>query len=232
MKMVSKNSGKSNNLLFYFALSLLVISAAVFLVNVSKFVNVTGKATGGDVNLTIEAVVNINFTTANITWGLGSVTPGETVASLDTAAGSVTNGNWTANSAGLILENIGNQNVSLELKSGKSATNFIGGSNGSEYTDGDYRINVSNTGTGSEAGSCQNETKTAQGSTDPGSTMAGGYNLSHYFNINQSNIKVCDVFFFNDAKDTIRIDINVNVSSASNITGTVEDTITATATGL
>ena len=220
--MVGKN--KDSNFLFYFSVVLLVVAVGVFFLNVSRYTNVTGNVVG-TANLTIESRTSINFSTANLTWGRGSVTPGQTVATLSSSGGVVTNGNWTVNSAGLILENIGNQNVSLEVLFGKSASAFIGGSAGTVLTDGDYRYNVSD----NEIGSCLNNTKGIAGTV-----MSSGYNKSVFFYVNNTSpgTKVCDLFQFGNNNDTIRIDIYLNISSTSSVTGSVEDTITATATAL
>src|SRR3989344_5384979 len=98
-----------NRNLFYFALILLVVSLIVFFININKVIEVTGHATG-TANLTIEQKAEINFTTNSINWASGSVTVGQSKAIL-VSNNTVTNGNWTANSAGLVLENIGNENA-------------------------------------------------------------------------------------------------------------------------
>ena len=75
------------------------------------------------INLTVESSLAINFTTDIINWGSGRVTGGNTNATLNTAAGAsnVTNGNWTGNTAGLVVTNIGNSITNLSIKAGKNA---------------------------------------------------------------------------------------------------------------
>ncbi len=209
--MVAKNKNKqANKLLFYFAIALLVVSLFIFFVNVNKFFKITGKATGtGTANLTIESITNINFTTANINWGSGSVTAGQANATLDTSAGAnnVTRGNWTGNTAGLIIENIGNVNVTLLIKSGVNASTLLGG------TSPLYQFNFTN----AEVGSC----------TFNVSTNATGT----FYDASTTDRQVCNNFDIAQTNDTLRIDVRLAIPSNSK-TGAIGDIITATATGI
>ncbi len=212
--MAARNKTKqASKLLFYFAIALLVVSLIVFFVNIDKFFKITGKAIG-TANLTIESVTNINFTTNNINWGSGSVSSGQASATLNTAAGAnnVTNGNWTGNTAGLVIANIGNNNVSIDLKTGKTNATLLGG------TTPDYEYNVTNV----ESGSCLNST----GGTD-------GLSLGSFSDVNTTDpgTRVCGRFRYATASNTIRIDIKLIIPSDS-VTGAVGDIITATATGV
>ena len=212
--MAARNKTKqASKLLFYFAIALLVVSLIVFFVNIDKFFKITGKAIG-TANLTIESVTNINFTTNNINWGSGSVSSGQASATLNTAAGAnnVTNGNWTGNTAGLVIANIGNNNVSIDLKTGKTNATLLGG------TAPDYEYNVTNV----ESGSCLNST----GGTD-------GLSLGSFSDVNTTDpgTRVCGRFRYATASNTIRIDIKLIIPSDS-VTGAVGDIITATATGV
>ena len=225
MVLMVKRKGKpenndANKYLFYFAIFILVFSLIVFSINVIKISEITGRATG-TTNLTIERLTSINFTTRIINWSTGAVTPGKTVATLNTATGTVTNGNWTANSAGLIIENNGNQNLSIDLLAGKTVAAFVGGGLG------DYQYNVSN----SEQGSCN----ATNGSRVMGATS--NYSVGSFVNVNTtvettSGTRVCEIFRFEDDRDVIRLDIILNITSTANITGFIGDVITATATAL
>lgn len=198
-----------NKILFYFVLILFVISLAVFFVNIDKFFKITGKATGtGTANLTIESITNINFTTNNINWGSGAVTAGYSNATLNTAGGAnnVTNGNWTGNTAGLVIENIGNKNVTLLIKAGANAAGLLGG------TGPQYMFNF----TSSEANSC----------TFNATTTAGTF-----YDANITDRYVCDSFNTEQNNDTLRIDLKLVIPSNSR-TGAVGDIITATATAI
>ena len=208
--MAAKNTNKqASKFLYYFAIALLIVSLAVFFVNVDKFFRITGKATStGTANLTIESITNINFTTNNINWGSGAVTAGQANATLDTAKGAnnVTRGNWTGNTAGLVVENIGNQNVTLLIKAGLNAATLLGGTNPS------YMFNFSNP----EANSC----------TFNSSTTAGTY-----YTANNTDRQVCDTFDINQNSDTLRIDMQLVIPSNSK-TGAIGDIITVTATAV
>ena len=188
--------------LFVVAIVLASLNVIVIFNNLDQ---VTGKVTEtGSANLTVESLASINFTTNSIEWGSGIVDSGESFAYLDTHSGTVVNGNWTANSAGLVLENIGNMNVTLVLSTGLNGTSFLGGTNP------DYEWNISE----SEASSC---------------TATANYTLGSFVDVNFSGVTICSPLNFADAQDVIRIDINLSVPSDA-FTGFLEDTITATAT--
>lgn len=165
-----------------------------------------GYVSYGTVNLTVESRTQINFTTSMVNFSSGSVTAGSANATLDTSgAGSVSQGNWTART-GLIVQNDGNQNVSLALTSVQgTASSFLGGTNPA------YQWNITN----NEANSCTN---------------ASGVSLGTNWNVNSSSM-ICSNFSYADASDTIRIDFKVTVPSDSK-TGALSDTITATATAV
>jgi len=196
---------------------LTIIAAALAILNVSliltkspSLISLTGFATStGTVNVSIEAVVSINFTTSHINWSYGQVTSGQTSATLMTDGPSVSNGNWsTTGVSGLVLENIGNVNVSLKVGAGKTALELLGG------TDPIYQWNF--TEVVGEEGGCTNHTDT---------------NLSlTYYDANAS-IGVCEVFNYLNDKDSIRIDFKL-VIPYNSLTGIREDTITATATAI
>src|SRR3989338_11151990 len=101
---------KRNDFLFVFAVIVIVLALLNISITISKIKTFTGRATG-TLNLTVESGVSINFTTGTIDWSSGVVAGGQLNATLDSASGTVTNGNWTINSAGLVLENIGNINA-------------------------------------------------------------------------------------------------------------------------
>lgn len=198
-----------NSLLFYFALVLLIASLVIFGVNVVKVTNITGAVSTsvGQANLTVETVAAINFTTKFIDWGSGQVNSGSLKAYLNTSAGTVANGNWTANTAGLVLENIGNVNVSLTMQAGKTAATFIGG------TSPVYEWNFTNV----QAGSC---------------TFDAGVNEGAFATVSQAAPDdICTVFGYLDSADALRMDISITVPSDSK-TGPLTDTITATATAI
>lgn len=193
---------KSNDLLLIGSAILIFFS----LFNI--FFVFSGKATdSGILNITISTSVRLNFTTDFVDFGSGAVDLGKQNATIDTM-GNVVNGNWTAPTSGFIVENLGNSNLSLSLKSGKTASGFLGG------TSPDYDFNVTN----SEAGSCINST---------------GFDLGQWYNVNTTDpgTSICSFLFYNDSKDEIRIDLRLVVPSDAN-TGQQTDTFTAIATAV
>jgi len=203
----------SEKTLISLAVIAVVISAvgAVFsLYALNDFKNswLTGFATStGTVNLTVEAQAAINFTVNNINFGSGIVDYGQQNATLDTSAGTVTNGNWTAVSQGFVVENIGNRQVLLQLATGKDAATFLGG------TSPVYQYNVTNI----EANSCN--------------TTGISFNLGEWYDVNTTSpgTPICNYFYHQNSRDTIRIDVKLVVPSDSNV-GALGDIFTATAT--
>ena len=183
-----------------------VVSLSVNYYNVSRSGGLTGFSVDtGVVNISVNAVVAINFTTDSINWGSGSVNQGANSATL-ISTGTVTGGSWSPVSQGFIVENIGNTNVTLDLAAGKTAAQFIGG------TSPEYQWNISNY----ESGSCL----AAVNSSLP---------LNEFYDVNVSSpgTRICDIFRFSDASDTIRIDLRLVVPSDS-YTGALSDTLTLT----
>ena len=196
---------KRNDFLFVFAVVVIVLALMNIAFTINK-INITGHATGtGTANLTVGNWTAVNFTTSVVNWGSGVVQSGQLNATLNTL-GEGANGNWTNVTAGLILENIGNVNVTIDIKTGKTAAAFLGGTNPQ------YLLNFTN----NKTGSCYNQTNVALGfwyavnTTDPGT-------------------RVCNNFTFYNSSDAIRIDIKLGVPYDS-LTGALSDVITATAT--
>ena len=175
-------------------------SAGFSYYSLSQGPNVIGFATSstGTANLTVESSIEINFTVNNIDWGSGKVATGFQNATLNTTgAGSVTNGNWTAR-PGLVLENIGNTNVTLTLSAGDTAATLLGGTNPL------YQWIVFD----NETGSCASN------------------NLSAWSNVNSSALACTQLGFLNN-QDAIDIDFFLRVPYDS-FQGALSDTITAT----
>ena len=204
-----------NNLLLVVAVvavAVSIIGAGITYNSVATMRNLyTGLVTiTGTVNLTVESAASINFTTNNINWGSGRVTPGLGNATLYTAIRDSTNmtgGNWTGNTVGLIIENIGNTNTSIAIATGKNSTDMFGATS----TNPLYQYNVTN----DKANSCVNATGFIPGTL---------YNV----NTTSTGTLVCTKFQPESNRDTIRIDIKLLVPSDSR-TGAIGDTITVTA---
>ena len=132
---------EQDNLFLIVAIILVGISLFSLFVTIGKFTGYV--ADTGTANLTVESQTSVNFSIDVINWGSGRIDVGETSATLD-SEGNITNGNWTVVTAGLVLENLGNVNVTIDLKTGEDASEFIGGTSPS------YRWKVSN----NESASC------------------------------------------------------------------------------
>jgi hypothetical protein len=191
----------------------LLISGVVLLVlSIVAFISVFGLSglTGNAVaytNITVEGTSAISFTTSSIDFGSGSVNVGTANATL-TSTGTNTGGTgWNTVSNGFVIENLGNQNVTLKIKTGKTAATFLGG------TTPAYQYNVTNV----QAGSCDVGTITLGSWTD--------------VNITGDGDSVCDSLGSDDSMDSVRVDLRLVVPSDS-YTGALGDTITATAAAL
>jgi hypothetical protein len=128
----------------------------------------------------------VDFTSSSVSWGSGYVTSEEDYAILDSEAGTVVGGSWTPTSNFFVLENIGEDNVTLNLKSSINADNFIGGTNPSfEWKVVDL------------VSSCVNISNTEF--TDVNTTSEGA--------------RICDVFYNDDLIDEVRVYFRLTIPS-------------------
>jgi len=179
---------------------------AITINKIGDFKSLTGYVLDtGTANLTIEAAAVINFTNEVINWGAGHVN--ETLTSATLTTEGVMNGtDWNNITSGLVLENIGNVNVTLNLTSSNNAASFIGG----DTVSPEYQWKFSE----NETGSCDatiNITTYTNVNTDAGGTHAC-INLGY------------------DTLDTLIIDLRLLIPS--NAIGTKGSVITATATAI
>lgn len=183
-----------------------VIGAGITYNSVTTFKQwMTGFATTtGEINLTVEESISINFTTDSIEWGSGRVDDGETSATLNTAAGAtnVSQGNWTGNTAGLVVENIGNKDISINLTFGDDADTLLGGTSAINS----YQINATDN----------------QGTACTGGVVSAG----QFIDADTTTRLVCANFSFVDSKDELRFDFKLVIPSDSK-TGYISDTVTA-----
>lgn len=190
------------------AVSFLVIfvSLVVIFSNLNGF---TGMASNdaGIINISVESNAQIEFVVSSIDFGSGRVEPGANSSIIDTL-GNVINGTWNATTQGFIVANIGSSNVTLNLRAGRDASDFIGGTNPR------YEYNVTN----NETNSCLN------------STGGDNLNLGSWNPVSTSDIgdRICDIFSFDQEKNSIRIDVLLEVPLDSNV-GSRTDLFTATA---
>ena len=113
-----------DNLVGIFAIVVIVLSLASF------GVSLTGHAVEtGTVNVTIESSANINMSTSLINFGSGLVNStyhsSATLESNQTTAAPY--GNWSWSVSNFSIENVGNVNVSLALKTNSDAATYLGG---------------------------------------------------------------------------------------------------------
>lgn len=199
--MVVDKKNKSKDVYDYISyVSIIVIVLCVLYsgFRLTGFVVVTDTAV---VNVTITETTAINFTTDFLNLGTGAVNTGTSSATVDSDGGSV-GGSWAPTPGNLTLQNIGNKNVSLQISMGKTAAQYIGGTNPL------YQFKFAN----NEAGSCVNATA-----------------MGVWANASTSNISLCTNFLAGDENDTINIGVKLTIPSSS-LTGTQTDTFTATAT--
>lgn len=196
------------NVVGIFAIVVIVISLASF------GVSLTGHAVEtGTVNVTVESSANINISTDLINFGSGLVNStyhaSATLESNKTSASP--NGNWSWSVSNFTIENIGNVNVTLQLRTNQNSTEYIGGTadGGPLYQYAVYEV---------EANSCN---------------VTTGNALKDWYDVNNTSpgTLFCNPFDALDSRDTIQVNIKLKIPSDSN-TGELLDTFTATATAL
>jgi len=190
------------DLIGYLAIIVIIISL------LSLGIQLTGKVTDSTsrINITISGMATINFSIDNINFGSGSVNIGSNNATIDTL-GNVINGNWSLVTQGFVLENIGNKNVTLNLKSGKTAAGFLGGTGPS------YQYNITNI----EAGSC----------TEAEATLGAWRDV----NTGGDGDLICNPFKFSESANSIKIDLKLVIPSDARV-GSSSDVFTATGTAV
>ena len=209
---------KSDKAVLVLAIFLVAITGAAMIISfiyAARPIWFTGFVTEfATINLSVESSLAINFSTDIINWGSGRVVVGADNATLNTAGvntggsnPSQRNGNWTNNTAGLVLENIGNALMNISINVTKNATTLLGGTNPV------YKLNFSE----AEAGSCR---KFAIGLTN-----GSFYDVNATF-INATGYKICESLNFSENTNSLRIDVFLQVPRDS-ITGSLSDTITA-----
>ncbi len=196
---------KSTDLLMIVAIAAVALATLNLIITVNKigdYKTLSGFATDtGVANLTIQSNAQINFTTENITWGTGYVPIGETECELNTE-GVMNCTGFNTISTGLIIENIGNENVNLSLESSKDAAGFIGP--GAEFQ---WKV--------SEA---------------QGNSCTPAIDITAWTDVTTSHFEqVCSNFTALDSQDEIGVDLRVVIPSTGISTDAKGVTITANA---
>jgi len=191
---------------------LVVIAIVISLVAIfipKGIIKVTGGAVDtGTATVIVSAVTAINFTDDAIDWGTGTVTTGYANCTLNTTAAAIGPGctGFTAQTDGFTVENIGNKNVKIELKTGKNAASFIGG------TSPLYQYLITNSTASCIGAAWIPSTYTDVNTTDPGTLLCANF----------SAVDVHDDF-----------DIHVKITIPSDApAATKTDIFTATATAV
>ena len=208
---------KSDNIIIViaaFAALSALLSAGFTYYSASSFKEgmITGFAsqTNGTVNITVNTLLSVNFTVSSMNFGSGSVNAGSIHANV--SSGEVTvEGTWFAPGAtGFGVRNEGTVNATLYLRTGKDASQLLGG------TGPAYRFKVAN----SEANSCLNNT----GGTTAGGT-GGLVSLGTFVDVNTTSLgtPICGIFQFPDASDSIEIDVFFTIPYDS-LQGNLSDT--------
>ncbi len=210
---MKSNSNNINSVFVILAVVLVVVSLLNFGVIFFKVSEMNKAVTGfvtGYVNLTVNTNIGVDINPAwGINWSNGSVTPGQNNATLTTSSNtsSVVSGNWsTTGVRGILIYNTGNTNASLTINATKNNTDWFGvGTAGPSL----YQFNVSN----NEANSCS------------GGVVA----LTAWTNVNHTAIKYCAQFDSVDTRDSVWLDVKLQVPSDLSSPNTMlSDTLTIT----
>lgn len=163
-------------ILLLFILSILVVTYSVVGSAVSQ------------VNITINSNAVINFTVNLVDFGSGTIDSGKSSAIIDTR-GAVIDGNWTPVNQGFTLENMGNTNLSVYIRSNFNASEFLGGTNPQYY----YMIS------NSEKNSC----------------AVPGVPFSTWIPVNNLGLgdKVCDVLRAQSTNNSLDLDLRLVIPS-------------------
>lgn len=195
---MNKTGEISNN----FLALLVVVAIAVALAGFMLPARMTGNALNtGTLAADINSTTAINFTDASIDFGTLAVPTGVISCQVDTES----NNNCTGSAVddGFTVENIGNEDVSLQLKTGKNAAELIAG------TTPKYQYKV----TDKDSGACANLT------------------VIKYYDVNKTSpgTEICSVFQKGPTVDELYIDVLLVIPSDATA-GAKSDTFTATAT--
>ena len=203
----------SNKTLAILLIGAIVISLGGTLISLNRLARIripgiTGFATDeATVGVEISETTQVNWTTSTISWGTGTVAYGKIceLNSYDASFDSTNCSSFTPDTDGLVLENTGNKNVSLNISTGKDANGFIGG------TTPIYQWNATEL---EGAATC----------------LEDGYTPGDWVDASTTHTSLCTNFQCDNDYDTIQFDVRVEIHDDA--FGIKSDTITATATGI
>ena len=138
---------------------LLVVAIVISVVGVwysvdrlNRFIGITGFGTEGYVNVTISTMAEINVTQTDCNFGSGYIQAGAATGLIE-SNGTIINWSGSGTGANLVIENTGNQNVTVNVTSGKTLAQFYGVDCSGD--DCEYRAWSTNNNTGSCLGGLQ-----------------------------------------------------------------------------
>jgi len=114
-------------LVILLAFAILVsLAATIYSTNIlTNFGRLTAYGSAGYVNVTISTLNQINVTATNCNFGSGYITVGKTNATLE-SNGTIANWQGSGTSVSLVVRNDGNKNMTINVSSGKTLTQFLG----------------------------------------------------------------------------------------------------------
>lgn len=210
----------SNKSLAFLLVAAMVLSLGGTIMSLNKLgdIGVTGMATGtdaGTANLSINGSVTITFTVSNVDFGAGytnDTTPGApvencTIATNGTNPSSDTDCiGFNSNVPQFLIQNDGNQDVDLQIKTDVNAATFFTSSNGGVYW---YLSD-------NETSSCDTPQVTSWTAVSTSDTQTCGIATSYGFN-------------FADGSDLVNLHVKVDIPQDA-ATGSHVMTFTATGT--
>jgi hypothetical protein len=110
------------DILTYLSVIVIIISLVVIGLRITGYAS----STNATVNISIQTFMSINFTVNSVDFGNGAVESGYTGANLTTEGLREGGEGWNIVNTPLQLENVGNVNASIALKTTLNASDFIG----------------------------------------------------------------------------------------------------------
>lgn len=193
--MAKRKQGISNNSLAALVLLAIVVSVAGTWVALTKgpsWLSLTGmQQANGTAQFNLTTYGSLRFDVASVDWGSGRVntTNLNTECVLDTVSASINSTkcvDFSAVTQGLVLENNGNQNLSVTLNASKTVAAFIGGTSPS------FKWNITN----NETGSC--------------GTIGVTWD-DIYGDSSTADPQICDSMDFINEKDSLLINLKVSI---------------------
>ena len=177
--------------------------------------------------VTVNTISSIKFSQASVAFSTGSVNTASGFNNCTLSTTSASNSGCTdfsEVSTPFTIENDGNTNLSVELRSNATATTFIG--SGALFL---WNVSVS------ESGSCVNASGTDRTAVQPNTSVGCGGTTnacgSIFESVSTSNKNICPSLLYRDGSDALNIDINITIpydsptgakAAALIVTGTAE----------